>query len=188
MFGLTATAFYLTYAIRELGAPEGESGWFTIVISVGTAMALFWGMLADRTNNRVALCLATVLLIVAPMWVLAAPTRLSLYPVIFLTAVAMSSLDVTGYNVQLEFSSAAQVPRYVALYAAVQFVPRFAAPLIGGAMADRIGFRPVFVMASLSSVASLLALIRMRDPRGRIEAQDDPAGAARLDAVDDPPL
>jgi cyanate permease len=178
VFGLSATAFYVTYSIRELGSPAGESGWFTVLMSIGTLASLFWGVLADRTNNRVVLFLCSILTTIAPVWAVFAPTRLWFYPVILITAAATSGLVLAGYNLQLEFSPPARVPRYVALFGAVQFLPRLAAPMIGGVLADAFGFKSVFVVAALSSLVAVVAITRMRDPRGRSETVAPPASEA----------
>ncbi len=170
VFAMSGTAFYVTYALRELGAPEGESGWFTVLMAIGTMMAILWGRIADRSNNRMVLVLATVLVIVAPVWALFAPGRFWFYPVILVTAVAVCGIELFGFNLTLEFSAPAHVARYVALFAAAQFLPRLAAPLFAGALADAFGFKAVFAMAALSGVAALAVLSRMRDPRGRVEA------------------
>ena len=163
------SALYVTYSLRELGAPEGESGWFTVIIAVGAMVSLFWGRLADRSDNRTVLVLASVLAAVAPVWALFAPSRFWFYPVVFLTAVAGSGLELAGINMQLEFSAPAHAARYVALFAASQFLPRLTAPLAAGAVADALGFKAVFVMAGLSGIVSLAVISRMRDPRGRVE-------------------
>ena len=43
------------------------------------------------------------------------------------------------------------------------------APLVGGLVADQLGYRSVFALASLLSVISVVALaMRLRDPRWRV--------------------
>jgi MFS family permease len=155
----------MTYAIRELGAAEGESGWFTFVMSLGALASFFWGRLADRTNNRVVLLLASALVGCASLWSVFAPTLAWFYPVVFLTSVGVRGLDLAGYTIQMEFGPPAEVPRYVALTFGTQYLPRLVAPLAAGLLADSFGYRTVFLYATMSSFLSLVAILYMRDPR-----------------------
>lgn len=166
VFGAAGTAFHMTYAIRELGAPVGESGWFTVIMSLGALTSFFWGVLADRTDNRTVLMLSTLLVAGAGVWSVLAPSLVWFYPVVFLTSVGMRGFDLAGYTIQMEFSPPAEVPRYVALTFGAQYFPRLLAPLAAGMLADSMGFRAVFVCATLSSVLSFAGLLFMRDPRG----------------------
>ncbi len=166
IFGAAGTAFHMTYAIRELGAPVGESGRFTVVMSLGALASFFWGALADRTNNRVVLLLSSLFVGCASAWSVFAPSLIWFYPVVFLTSVGMRGLELAGYTIQMEFGPPAEVPRYVALTFGAQYIPRLVAPLAAGVMADSLGYRTVFVYATLSSFLSLAAILFMRDPRG----------------------
>ena len=166
VFGAAGTAFHMTYAIRVLGAPEGESGWFTVVMSLGALASFFWGALADRTDNRVVLLFSSLLVGCASLWSVFAPSLGWFYPVVFLTSVGMRGLDLAGYTIQMEFGPPAEVPRYVALTFGTQYIPRLVAPLAAGVLAESLGYRTVFVYATLSSFLSLVAILFMRDPRG----------------------
>lgn len=172
-FGLSGTALYLTYAIRVLGAPSGESGWFTVLIAVGSSSSVLWGLLADRKNNRLVLLIAAALLIVAPIWALEAKSLAWFYPVVFLTALGGRAAELSGYNMQMEFSPPTEVPRYVAMSFVGLFLPRLLAPLTVGALADRFGYRTVFAFVAASSLLALLTLFRMRDPREAHRHSDD---------------
>jgi MFS family permease len=164
-FGLAGSALYVAYSLRALGAPAGQSGWFAALVGAGAMTSGLWGLLADRKDNRVVLFSAGLLLTVAPVWAVCAPSLGWFYPVVFLTAVGGWGSGIASYNVQMEFSPSAQVPRYVALTSLGLFVPRLAAPLVGGALADAWGYRAVFLFAAACSAAGLFAAWRMADPR-----------------------
>lgn len=170
VFGAAGTAFHMTYAIRELGAATGESGWFTVLMSLGALTSFFWGVLADRTNNRRVLILSTLLVAAAGVWSVFAPSLVWFYPVVFLTSVGMRGFDLAGYTIQMEFSPPAEVPRYVALTFGAQYLPRLIAPVAAGLLADSVGYRAVFACATLSSVMCFAGLLFMRDPRGSAPA------------------
>jgi len=168
-FSLAGTALYLTYAIRVLGAPAGESGWFTLLIAVGASSSVLWGLLADRTNNRLVLLLAAVLLTCAPLWALGARSLAWFYPVVLLTALGGRAVELSAYNMQMEFSPAAEVPRYVAMSFVGTFPPRLLAPLTVGVLADQFGYRVVFLFVAASSLLAGMTLLPMRDPRENAE-------------------
>jgi MFS family permease len=165
VFGAAGTAFHMTYAIRELGAPTGESGWFTVLMSLGALASFFWGVLADRTDNRTVLKLASLLVAGASAYSIFAPSLYWFYPVVFVTSVGMRGLDLAGYTIQMEFGPPAEVPRYVALTFGAQYIPRLVAPVAAGLLADSLGFRTVFVYATLSSFLAFVSILFMRDPR-----------------------
>ncbi|MDA1190133.1 MAG: MFS transporter [Candidatus Poribacteria bacterium] len=165
MFGGVGLSFYMTYAIRNLGAPVGESGIFTVILALGAMSSVLWGLFADRTDNRTALLVSGTLAVIGAVWAVFAPSLVAFYPVIFLSSVAMRGMELSGYTIQMEFGSEAQVPRYVALSGAVQFLPRLVAPIIGGAVADLFGFQSVFWFGAVCSAAGVAVVWKMRDPR-----------------------
>ncbi len=65
-------------------------------------------------------------------------------------------------------SSAREIPLYTALYNAVTALPRAAAPLLGGVLADHAGgYAGVFVLSALLAGSALLLTLRASDPRHR---------------------
>ena len=76
-------------------------------------------------------------------------------------------MNVSNLNVLLEFSPTPEArPTYIGLGTTVMTPMAFAAPLLGGLLADGLGFRAMFVVAlafALSGLVLLAALVR--DPR-----------------------
>ena len=69
----------------------------------------------------------------------------------------------------MEYAGAARdIPRCTAMYNAVTALPRAAAPLLGGLLADHLGYAPVFRLAALLALASLLLTLRAHEPRRRM--------------------
>ena len=60
----------------------------------------------------------------------------------------------------------AEIPLYTAMYNAVTALPRAAAPLLGGLLADYAGgYRSVFLLSALLAGLALLLTFRTSDPR-----------------------
>ena len=60
----------------------------------------------------------------------------------------MAGIGLAGNNIVMEYAGTARdIPLYTALYNAVTALPRAAAPLLGGLLADRLGYAPVFWLA-----------------------------------------
>jgi MFS family permease len=173
--GMMASGFYTVYALRHYAAPDWTVGVFTTALLAGqmTGNAVL-GALADRAGHLVPLQIGAGALLLASVGALLAPS-LELFVVVFaLQGVHLAAVNVSGLNVLLEFApSPAARPTYVGLGTTLLTPVAFGAPLVAGLMADALGFRAVFVAATLGSAAGLgLLLGRVREPR-RL-----PAGAA----------
>ncbi len=59
-----------------------------------------------------------------------------------------------------------EIPLYTTLYNAVTALPRAAAPLLGGLLADHAGgYQALFLLSAALSVAALLLTLRATEPR-----------------------
>ncbi len=85
-----------------------------------------------------------------------------------LSALASAGIAICGTNMVMEYAGASEaIPLYMALFNAVTSLPRAAAPLLGGWIADRgSGYGPVFALSALLSVAGFALMRRAGEPRG----------------------
>ena len=76
-------------------------------------------------------------------------------------------MNIAGNNIVMEYAgSPREIPLYTAIYNAVTALPRAAAPLLGGLIADHAGgYRALFVLSALLAVAALLLTGRAGEPR-----------------------
>lgn len=167
-FGGMATGFYTVYALRAYAAPAWEVGVFTTVLLSGqTAGNLALGWLADRRGHLPVIGAGVAAAVAANALALASPT-LGVFTAVFaLAGVQAAAVNVSWLNVLLEFAPAVgDRPTYVGLGNTSVAPAAFAAPILAGVMADRIGFRPVFVLAAACGLLALALLrARVRDPR-----------------------
>ncbi len=94
-----------------------------------------------------------------------------------LSGLHTAAINVSALNVLLEFAPTQdERPTYIGLGSTAMAPVAFATPLLGGLMADALGFRAVFVAALVVGTAGLVMLAtRVHDPR-RLLAR--PAGEA----------
>jgi len=91
-----------------------------------------------------------------------------LFTVVFLlSALGTAAVGLAGNNITLEYAARDRdIPLYVAMYNLAMALPRAAAPLIGGILADRAGgYGLVFILSSLIAAASVVLSLTIREPR-----------------------
>jgi MFS family permease len=167
-FGSMATGFYTVYALDVLKAPERQIGVFTTAFLAGQLMSTgLLGWLADRGGHRLVIIAGALALAGANTVAVAAPSLAAFTAVYVLVGVNQAAFNVSGFAVMLEFAPAVgEQPTYVGLGSTTLAPVLFAAPLIGGLMADAVGFRAVFAIAAAFTVLGSLALtLCVRDPR-----------------------
>lgn len=166
--GTMASGFYTVYGLRAYAAPTWQVGVFTSALLSGQLMGnVALGWLADRVGNRLILIAGAAAAVAANLVALASRS-LDVFTLVFvLSGVQMAAMNVSSFNVLLEFSPRIdERPTYVALGNAVVAPVAFCSPLLGGLMADGLGFEWVLVVGGLSGAVGVgLLLTRVRDPR-----------------------
>lgn len=166
--GTMAPGFYTVYALRALGAESWQVGVFTSVLFSGQMLGnLALGWMADRWGHRVVIMVGAAALALASATALGAPS-LEVYILVFaLTGIHQAATSVSNLSVLLEFAPTVEErPTYIGLGTTAVGPVVFAAPLLGGAIADAAGFAPVFGLGVLLGGVGLALLgWQVRDPR-----------------------
>ncbi len=162
-----ATPFFVLDAAKRLHGGGAVAGYTATLVLAAAFGGLGWGAWSDRVGNKAVLLAASACLVLAPLSALLAPSALAYYGVFTLSALAAAGVGIAGNNIVMEYAGQARdIPLYTALYNAVTALPRAAAPLVGGLMADRAGYPPVFAASAVLALASLLLTLRAHEPRG----------------------
>ena len=177
--GTMAGGFYTVHALRAWEAPPSRAGVFTALLVVGHALGtLTLGWVADHAGHRLVLLAGTGATVAASLVALLAPS-LAVFELVFvLFGVHTAAVSVSALNVLLEFApSQDERPTYIGLGSTAMAPVAFATPLIGGLMADALGFRAVFLTALVVGVVGFLMLAtRVHDPRRAVAgAAEEPA-------------
>ena len=168
MVGAMATGFYTVYALRAWEAPAAQAGVFTALMLVGESMGtLTLGWVADRAGHRLVLLIGMAAGVGAALVALAAPTLTAFGAVFVLMGWQVATVNVSNLNVLLEFAPTPEArPTYIGLGSTSMAPVALAAPLVGGLLADAVGFRAMFGVALVFGLVGFVLLATLvRDPR-----------------------
>lgn len=167
ILGGMATALYIVYGRRAFAVTDAFAANLTMAALITqTTVTPLLGMLADRRGNKLLSEICALFGAGALVLVLMAPESLWFYPAFILMNGAMSGIFVAGQGIHMEFGGQANLPTYVALANSLLALPILIAPILGGWLADTLGFHNLFAVALVFSLAGW-ATMRwgVRDPR-----------------------
>lgn len=167
MIGRTAIAFCILYAGDRMHLTGATLGLLSFAfLGADTVSNLAWGAIGDRKGFRLVLLLSLALWVVGYALVLVAAS-----PAGFIAAFATLGAAISGYMIAaqtlvLEFGRHEDIPMRLALSATVETSVASIGPLVGGAVAALVGFRPLieFSMAAML-VAVIIVWWRVGEPR-----------------------
>lgn len=167
MIGRTAIAFCILYAGDRMHLTGATLGLLSFAfLGADTVSNLAWGAIGDRKGFRLVLLLSLALWVVGYALVLVAAS-----PAGFIAAFATLGAAISGYMIAaqtlvLEFGRHEDIPMRLALSATVETSVASIGPLVGGAVAALLGFRPLieFSMAAML-VAVIIVWWRVGEPR-----------------------
>lgn len=158
-FGSMAFAFYIVYAVRRHGMGEATAGIMTGVLLISQTVANpLLGWLADRMGRRKvfiggasAACFSALLAFLLP--------NLDFFFLVFiLAAFANTTFWTIGMAYTLDFGTESERPTYVGMANTLIAPSAILAPLVGGWIADALGYQATFLFASVCSVLTVLVL------------------------------
>lgn len=157
-----AAPFFNVYLVSHLGAKADIVGIFASIASL-SAMGgqLFFGKVLDR-RGAVFLQLVTGLPIslLPVMWVFySQPWQAGVNN--FFGGFLWAGFNLANFNLLLQITPESGRPRAVALYQTGVFASAFFGPLVGGYLADSVGFNTIFVLSGAGRLAGILIFLWM---------------------------
>lgn len=162
-----AAPFYAVYVVRNLGGDARLVGLLTGAGSMAAIAGLMlYGPLVERLGMRRSWLLSSLADISVPLlWLVARSGWFGLLPYA-LDGALMAGLEVVNLNTLLVLTDARQRTQFAAVTSTILSLATLAGPLFGGALSDRVGFGPVFVLAAaLSLVGCVLYYLFVPEPR-----------------------
>lgn len=164
---MMAAPFYIGYATVQLGLSSDVAVpvlvAMTTVGSLAGALAYIW---LGEHNNVLYIQLALGSAVFMPLCALlaAAPGQLlgplPLYLGFLVSGLAASSNLFAAYmNWTVGYAHADQRPIYIGLSNTVSALSSLITPFLGGILAERLGYRPLFAVSLLMAIAALLIAI-----------------------------
>ena len=167
MAALMADAFYTVNALKKFSLSEGHVGIFLMIMMLSMIFGnLFFGNLADRFGHKKNLLVASGSSVVICLIAAWAPV-LELYYLVFVGAALTTSLNqLSRLAIVVELCAEEERPVYVALTNLIT-APFILTGLLGGVIADSVGYGPVFILAALFAALSMFWYWRkVPEPRG----------------------
>lgn len=166
-FATMGFAFYIVYALRRFNMDEVTAGYLTATLTIAQTIAnAGMGWLGDRVGHRLMVIAGAVAAALSSVLAWLAPSLAWFFPIFVLTGFANVSIWTNGMTMTVDFSDEKERPFYIGLAQTLTAPVTIIAPLIGGWIADTLGFVITFAVSALLSVVMTLILIFMvKEPR-----------------------
>lgn len=167
-----ATPFYILYVGQKLnlhGAAQmgATLGLLSTAFMLGDTLSnVAWGSLGDRTGFRLVLLLSLIAWMAATVLLM----EVNLMPLIvvafFGLGAAQAGYMMAAQTMILEFGSRDELPMRIAVSATAESITATLGPLIGGGLADLMGYDTVFGISLGFLIAGLVILLAaVKEPR-----------------------
>lgn len=165
--GTMATAFFAVHAMNKLTLPDSQIGVFTLLLIAGqTTSSILWGYLGDKKGYKLVMEAGILLTIIAILLAIFSSSIYLFYGVFFIFGWSFSAYFISSMGIVLEFSTPEMRPTYIALTNTIKAPFMSLSPLLGGFLADKIGFPSVFVITIFILLAGIVYLIFfVKEPR-----------------------
>jgi MFS family permease len=138
----------------------------TVLVASSTASYFILGPVGDRFGHRLVLEIGALAGAMAGLLALLAQGPLLYTGVFLLTGLSLSATLLASFSFVIEFGPPEARPTYIALSSLCYAPFTTFAPIIGGWLADRLGYGPPFLLAAgLGLAAALYFRLRVPDPR-----------------------
>lgn len=164
-----ATPFYILFVAERMHVDGAVLGLLSLAfLGADTVSNIVWGYLGDRTGFRLVLMLSIGAWIASTVLLLTLNQPVAVFLAFFGLGAAQAGYMMASQTMILEFGHRDDLAMRIAISATAEGITATIGPLLGGAVADLMGYNVVFG-ASLGLLASALILLIavVRDPRGR---------------------
>ncbi len=166
-----AAAFYIVAATRWFALSDAQASLYGVVLLVSTTIGnIVWGYVGDHAGHKrvveagaVATGAAALLAVLAsePHW---GPLGFAL--VFVLTGVGTSALQLAALTIASDFASDGERPTYIGVASTARAPFAVIPPLIGGLLADGLGYSTVFLVSvAAAAVGGALVWRGVVEPR-----------------------
>lgn len=162
-----AVSFYAIYAVRHYGMDDKTVGIMTGVLLLAQTVANpLLGWLGDRSSHRIMFALSSLMAMVSALLAIVAPDGNWFYVIFALAGAANAGLWTITMALNAEFGTEITRPYYIGLANTLVAPVTILAPILGGVLADTVGFSATFLFAAAGGLGTALLLIfGLREPR-----------------------
>jgi MFS family permease len=165
-FAAMAFSFYIVYAVWNFGVSEAVAGFMTGVFLLSSiAAGLLMGRLADRWSPRAVMVIGALAASVSATIAMLAPSATWFYASFILTSMAIVAIWTIPLPLTVRFGTEEERPYYIGLSSTVTAPATLMAPVLGGWLADTVGFQATFMVSIVCGLlmAAMLVFV-VKDP------------------------
>jgi len=145
---------FIIFYVRELGATDGWVGILGTLAHVGVIAGYWlWRRIIRRTGEARSLLIAAPLVCIHPLLVALVPNLTVILFVEFLINVIAAGVNLSHSVIFLELLPEGRKHSSTAVYSMIMNIGAFVCPLIGVALADRIGIAPTLLIGAAMRLA-----------------------------------
>jgi len=159
----TAGPFFNPFVVTELKGGDTTvvgiaAGTFSLFTLVGQGI---WGRLIDRKGSLAMLRLTGLIIPLMPAAWAMAQAPYQLYVIEAFAGFSWAGYNLANFNLLLELSPERDRPSATAIYQTAVFSSAVLGPLMGGVLAEVIGYRACFAASAIGRMAAALLLIAL---------------------------
>ncbi len=181
--GMMAVPYYVLYAGDRIGLTGETVGILSMAFLLAATISdLLWGLMADRTGNRLVFVTSVGMWVAATLALMAVPDSTWWMIAVFAALGAgMGGYQIGSINLILEFGDQEDRPMRIAIANTANSLMFAGAPLIGGLLTLVVPHPVIFLLASGAQLVSLaIMMVLVDEPRHRTsyrsieDAEGDP--------------
>jgi MFS family permease len=156
-------ALYSIYWIRELNASDLWIGWRATASRLAMIVGYFlWGKVVQRRGHVIPLLVCTLGAGLTPVLTAFIPGQTWLPAVAIVQGLFITGMNLSTFDILFTVCPADRRPTFFAVNTMLASLMIFLSPMLGSALADRIGIRPVFIITGGIHVLAMVLFWRFR--------------------------
>lgn len=166
-FAMMAFGFYTVFAVRQHGMNEIVAGFMMGVFTFGQIIVNpLMGWMGDRWDHTAVMKIGVLCASLSALVAWLAPSLNWFYLVFILAGIANVAVWTIGVALTLEFGKENERPAYIGLSNTLVAPFAIIAPILGGWLADAVGYKYTFLANVIFGLLTVLVLqFFVRDPR-----------------------
>jgi MFS family permease len=158
--------FFTIVALKRFDLPESFIGFFTMtMLSAQVVFAGLLGWVADLKGHKISLVVCSGAMVLASLVALFAHHPIWFFVIFSFVGLIFGVELITRHNFVAEMATEKNRPMYLGIMNAWS-APFFLSSLLAGWVSERFGYDVVFIAGGVFSLAGLVLLLQVNDPRG----------------------
>jgi MFS family permease len=170
-------SFYIIYAVWHFGISELVAGYMTGTFLVSTILAsMFMGRLADNWSPRHVMSIGALAAAASAVTAWLAPSANWFYLSLVLASMGIVAIWTIPIPLSVRFGNESERPYYIGISNTFAAPATILAPILGGWLADVVGFQATFLVSALSGLLmAILLTVALKDPPHQEQGFGQPA-------------